>query len=498
MASKSIEATIPKQLYVTLKPERRGAEYPLGFASPYEPGNKGFQKRQQTQLNWAYCTGYFHPTYLEREWVQENVWKEPLPLKYSFDNETKTAKFYEWVEDTSLPDIVFEQKIWDTTPEKITGRRRQEVSPDHPLLPKILDNVPLEGYQLTKEVRRSGWNGGNVVWRILDPRGFELEISSANLARIIDCSCIKEGVITEPCIWGRSGAANVLLPVSSDICQKAKVNTERAASKKISLKEVSIGDHVRIVESPKDKDYVYEYLGKFTIILGNRTYSNNRYYNTGETGINLGYSSVERYIFKRVGELDQKETTYDFYSTPSVYEIIKKADIVKTKEEVLRALNLLCSTNYFESDKTHSFLDYSSCITGFCIGKVSSAVLTLNLVVNNQVYQDTINCSTGILDKKFRSAFIYIGDQLHMTAIKKEKVVLIPCSITDTSIKYKTETSKYTGHYSTQYQIAITKDIDFLKNKTDNEWYDLVLNINNNPILQTLSQFNELYSNDRN
>ncbi len=491
----AIEATIPKQLYVTLKPERKGAEHPLGFASPYEPGNKGFLKRQQTQLSWAYCTGYFHSTYLEREWVQENVWKEPLPLKYSFDSATQTAKFYEWVEDSSLPDIVFEQKIWDITPDKITGRRRQEVSPDHPLLPKILDNVPLEGYQLTKEVRRSGWNGGNVVWRILDPRGFELEISSANLARIIDCSCIKEGVITEPCIWGRAGAANVLLPVSSDIYQKAKVNTERVTSKKISLKEVSIGDHVRIVESPKDKDYVYEYLGKFTIVTGSRTFSNNRYYNTGETGINLGYHSYERYIFKRVGEVGQKETTYDFYSTPSVYEIVKKADVVKTKEEVLRALNLLCSTNYFESDKTHSFLDYSSCITGFCIGKVSSATLSLNPIGDNQAYQDIINCSADILDKKFRSAFIYIDNQLHMTAIKKEKVVLVPCSRKDTSINYVTETSKYTGHYCTQYQIPISKDIDFLRYQSNNNWFDLTLNINNNPIPQTLSQFNEILYN---
>lgn len=494
MSAKAIEATIPKQLYVTLRYDAKGVEHPLGFASPYEPGNKGFLKRQQTQLNWAYSEYYFYSSYTEREWQQEKVWKQTLPLKYSFDSETQTTKFFEWVEDSSLPDIVFEQKAWSSTPDKIIGRRKQEISSDHhPLYPKIFDNVPLEGYQLTKEVRRTGWNGGNVVWRILDPRGFELEISSANLARIIDCSCIKEGVISEPCIWGRSGAANVLLPVSSDIYQKAKVNTERAASKKISLKDVSIGDHVRIVAFPKDKDYVYEYLGKFTIIMGAR--NNNSYYYSEETSIDLGYGSIERYVFKRVGKVAQFETTYDFYSTPSVYEIVKKTDDVKTKEEVLQDLNYLCSINYFEQNETHSFLDYSARITAFCIGKVSSSSLSLNAIGDNQNYQDNIDSFSEKPKKKFRSAFICKNEQWHMTAIYKEKVVLVPCSIKDTSVNFETKLTSHEHYGSVRYKTPIIVDINLLQNQSNIEWYDLVLTINNNSILQTLSQFNELYSN---
>lgn len=107
------------------------------------------------------------------------------------------------------------------------------------------DNVLLEGYRISQEVRRYGWNGGNVVWRIEDPRGFELEISSANFASIVDCCVIDKGVILSKCIWGREGSANILLPENSGPHKEA-MNFTKLAKQSISKADLEIGQFVRM------------------------------------------------------------------------------------------------------------------------------------------------------------------------------------------------------------------------------------------------------------
>jgi hypothetical protein len=110
---------------------------------------------------------------------------------------------------------------------------------------QVFDNKPLSGFKMGKSIRHnySSWGQGNVKWRIEDPRGFELEITSPNFASIVSCTTIENGEILEKCIWGRLGADNVLLPVSSDAYKAATANTDRV-NKKVSLRDVKPGDHV--------------------------------------------------------------------------------------------------------------------------------------------------------------------------------------------------------------------------------------------------------------
>lgn len=126
---------------------------------------------------------------------------------------------------------------------------------------QVYPNKLAHGFEIAKSVRRSGWNGGNVVWRIVDPRGFELEISSANLASILDCSTIVDGVIQEPCIWGRDGANNILLPEDSEPYQEFVKLTQlkdQAESKAVSVKDLKPGNIITLVSGE-----VVEYMGKF-------------------------------------------------------------------------------------------------------------------------------------------------------------------------------------------------------------------------------------------
>jgi len=127
------------------------------------------------------------------------------------------------------------------------GRYWQKV--ENKIPSKIIDNELLGGFQISREVRRTAsWGGGNVLWRIEDPRGFELEISSANMAAIMDCSTIVNGEIQGKCKWGwntTGGSKVVLLPEHSEPYQQAIEDTKRHNSN-VSIKEVKIGDKVEL------------------------------------------------------------------------------------------------------------------------------------------------------------------------------------------------------------------------------------------------------------
>lgn len=82
---------------------------------------------------------------------------------------------------------------------------------------RLIDNVPVTGFKITDDIKRVYWGGGNVVWRVEDPRGFELEIQSANLMALLrTCGIQPSGLIPGRCVWGREGSTNVLLHEDSD------------------------------------------------------------------------------------------------------------------------------------------------------------------------------------------------------------------------------------------------------------------------------------------
>lgn len=134
---------------------------------------------------------------------------------------------------------------------------------------QILDNVPISGFKLSDTIKRvSSWGSGNVIWRIDDPRGFELEITNNNLMQIMLCASIIDTEIMCPCVWGREGANNILIPIDSPLYKNAIKNTERQ-SKKISIKDVQPGNNVVLQNGTTGV-----YLGSFFDITFNDSSSN--------------------------------------------------------------------------------------------------------------------------------------------------------------------------------------------------------------------------------
>lgn len=88
------------------------------------------------------------------------------------------------------------------------------------------DNVPTEGFVLNRNgggASRYSWDSRNEFVRVFDPRGFEFEISVANLLFILqECTSTKGKGIEGELVYAWSGTTLVLVPVN---CQEYKEST---------------------------------------------------------------------------------------------------------------------------------------------------------------------------------------------------------------------------------------------------------------------------------
>lgn len=171
MATKIVK--LPKQLYVVSKnvPEH---EYPtkdssgrtdytnrvelphnFGFLHPHEPHLKGDASRKQTQLSWAYSVGYY--TIGDQHWVRGREYDWSTRAHFDFD---------------------------------------RPIEPEY--APRVWDNEPLTGFRIIDTVNRYR---GNKLFKVLDPRGVEFEVTVASLFALLMDGEVKEGEIMSPCIW---------------------------------------------------------------------------------------------------------------------------------------------------------------------------------------------------------------------------------------------------------------------------------------------------------
>ena len=121
--------------------------------------------------------------------------------------------------------------------------------------PCIFENKLLSGFKLQRFARR--WSTSNVVWRVVDPRGFSFEISSENMLNIMETSTVINGEIIGKCIYGRFKGTNVLLHESSPEYQQAVFST-KVSKKSVSIKDVKPGMKV-ILSNGKTMTYYGAY-----------------------------------------------------------------------------------------------------------------------------------------------------------------------------------------------------------------------------------------------
>jgi len=124
------------------------------------------------------------------------------------------------------------------------------------------NNEPTDGFVLNRGVggaRRSyGWNARNEYIRVYDPRGFEFEISIANLLFILrEGACSPGKGLEGQFVYAWDGTELVLLPVASQDYQNCKQFTD------LQSQGVHAKDLVDGASYTTKKQDVLTYLGKF-------------------------------------------------------------------------------------------------------------------------------------------------------------------------------------------------------------------------------------------
>lgn len=302
--------TIPKKHYVTIQYRKdvTSESSHLGFASPYTK-DAAFRKRKETQDRWAYGYG----TTVN---IDEN------------DDITVIGGGY------------------------LGGHGNMEVDASTLFItncyPIIINNDPIEGFQIAKSVRRYGsWgSGGNVVWRIADPRGFEVEISSSNFAAALGCTTMINGVIQGKCVWGRCGKDNILLPQASDVYQEANKITAKIA-KNISLKDVKVGDTVELLNKGREEGS-YQYLGKHFFLVTTQAQDDT----TGHSGIfSFNEKQLERYLFKEI-----VSGNYITLITPKILAVVEAIENPLDKMKIAKEATAWLNRDNRMSDVSETIL----------------------------------------------------------------------------------------------------------------------------------------------
>ena len=183
---------IPKELYVVSKPVLE-YEYPIpgdynikneithnfGFLHPHEPNRAADAKRKSTQHQWAYDLGPYGGTltHASNGWMTE-----------------RTVYRYDPATGRNVQDFV-----------------TKHLEPEYE--PRIWANTPQTGFELIDTVNRYR---GNKLFKVLDPRGVQFEITVESLYNILCHGTVSNGIIQDPCVW-KSGKNLVLASVVNKV-----------------------------------------------------------------------------------------------------------------------------------------------------------------------------------------------------------------------------------------------------------------------------------------
>lgn len=163
-----------------------------------------------------------------------------------------------------------------------------------------IENKPIKGFKLSSAFRRYGYFGsGNAIFRIADPRGFELELYQESFAKLLTDITMINGEIQDECYWSKHGSAWVLIPLDSDVHKQYLKEKDVHVMETLTPSQITKlphGTKLKIKEHNKllDIDYygtVYSYTVK-------NVYSRSRYsseYNTSRYEVKL----VKRHLVDR-------------------------------------------------------------------------------------------------------------------------------------------------------------------------------------------------------
>jgi hypothetical protein len=292
-----------------------------------------------------------------------------------------------------------------------------------------INNDPVEGFKLIGNIHRTYFGGGNVVWRIEDPRGFQLEIQSGNLDAIISSSVIENGTIRGACVYARDGSVNALVPCDSPEYIASIEETQRL-NQKASKSDFVAGC---IVELKTGKKYVY--LGKFNMIgkyswqgERDRAYSHGysrSYYHHSEVGFKQAY----RHVFVPLETSGNQRTSkyeYEIIASPHVSKVFDLQHPTKFQSDL----------QYFYDDVKEGKFDIGASYTKSCkvlaISKkpidLTSIKITSNELSSHEL-ADEIEISNMRLTLGKTKILAFVNDAWDQSIVmKKDRTFILQCN----------------------------------------------------------------------
>ena len=336
---------------------------------------------------------------------EDNV---PLGFMTPWGNDAAFAKRQQTVDNWASP-------YWSTNKNKLD--------------PTTFDNELLAGFKLGRSIKRNGWNSTNVVVRIEDPRGFEVEISVDNLCRLAETNTIINGEIMAQCIWGREGGRNILLAENSQPYLDALENTDRS-TRKISMRDVKPGYRVRLANGTEGR-----YLGKAHLVRFVRDYN----YHT----LKLTIDPKPKYIC---------EKDEDVITTSS----LRISDILDDKHP------LTPDQQQKELDRVFVEMDDYSDIGAF----LKPTKLKLNLVPTT--HEDLLDLGYKRIVGVCKSSSEYW--KINSVRAHQNQIVLCRCTLSSDTLVYQTNPSKLQSFYNREELIEKRISYQDLESFT---WYKI-------------------------
>jgi hypothetical protein len=236
------------------------------------------------------------------------------------------------ISDLFIADIC---PIGDSSNEK---RKINNFTKTYPTVVEF-ENIPLPGFTLLKS---AGYKS-DLLWLIIDPRGFLTYISSQNLENILKVTGITEGLIQEKCVWVRedSRTALTLVPVSSPEYLEVVENTNLLENK-VKLSDVGIGDTVILQNGLQG-----EYMGVLSLY--------------GSVGYIGEFVECQSFLRRQIVKIMPGK--YFYHNDAKILKVINKSSVKKTKEDSANEINneINSGNTYFTSDTGVLSGTYYSC-----------------------------------------------------------------------------------------------------------------------------------------
>lgn len=286
---------ISDKIWYVLKPDHNDE---LAYMCPYDTNKEGeplsnITKMQSTGRSWARTNS-------------QNVYKLKLDATGSYDYE-KDA------DGRVIVDHV------------IPAKNGEEF---------VSDNTPTTGFYVGSSVSR--WSTSNKLFRVKDPRGFTVEIPTDNLATLLHHTTVVKGVVTESCVWGREGNNHILLPVNSEPYLITLDQMDTLSNKLISMKDLKVGDWVRMFEDKNE----YYYAGKLKGTWRLKGYTTHHSYSFRGENKTVYSEAVEieddkwtDVFLRKVTYSGEPKFSVDTFSKPKIVEVIKNEPLEVAVED---------------------------------------------------------------------------------------------------------------------------------------------------------------------